>query len=67
MTPKTKAGVLIHKHLNYFGLDKDEVNDEKAKQSALITVDEILKVLDGFSYTPTQDYWQSVRQEIEQL
>jgi len=43
MAPKVKAKDLIHKHLNYFGTNKDAVEREKAKQSAIITVDEILQ------------------------
>ena len=36
-----------------------------AKTYALIAVNEIISVLNGFAYTPTQYFWQEVKQEIE--
>lgn len=73
MTPKIKAKELFKK----FSKGKDDHGwslcefDSCAKQCALISVDEILNVLDnndiqGYS----QDliyYWQEVKQEIEKL
>lgn len=73
MTPKEKAFSL------YFKFIRDVIGDDKkAKQCALIAVDEILNmcklyhnhnvVIDTKIYTElTIDYWQEVKQEIEQL
>jgi len=46
MKAKDKAKELVKKFTDYFGVDRDEVNDEKAKQWALISVDEILNSFD---------------------
>jgi len=77
MTPKEKAKELVHKHLNYFGVNKDSVEEEKAVISAMITVDEILKLpmlsagwQDGInlpSNNRQKPYWQEVKKEIENL
>jgi hypothetical protein len=66
MTPKEKAKELV----NAMGLSTSYTikNGEKiplyrnqyAKQCALIAVDEILSVLNGY----TQDYWKEVKQEL---
>ena len=63
MTPREKAVELVHK----FGMENQYY--ERAKQCALIAVDEILNVtaglngwIDGF-----QSYWTEVKQEIEKL
>ena len=61
MTPKAKAFSL------YFKFIRDVIaDDKKAKQCALIAVDEIInagKDVDEFS----DSYWQQVKQEIEKL
>jgi hypothetical protein len=79
MTPKEKAEELVDKFCDEIPMETSlndsikEVNrkmmaDRKtSKQCALIAVDEICKVLDGFNYTPTQDYWKEVKQEINKL
>lgn len=76
MKPKEKAKNLIHKHLNYFGTNKDSVDEEKAKVSAIITVDEILQDFAGYRVKhyltlnqakELSEYWQEVKQEIEKL
>lgn len=62
MTPKEKAGELYNKMYDF------SIFDESAKQCALIAVDEIL---DMVKHTPIEfietDYWQEVKQEIENL
>ena len=61
MTPKEKAEELYGKHfVALFIMEK-----ENAKRSALVTVDEILE-LDNFSIEG-RDYWQEVKQEIQNL
>jgi hypothetical protein len=64
MTPKEKAFEL------YFKFYRDIIADnDKAKQSALIAVDEIIKNdkenygINGFVF----EYWKEVKQEIEKL
>ena len=60
MTPKEKAGDLFYK----FSMENQYY--ERAKQCALIAVDEILNVLnviDNFEMI----YWEQVKQEIEKL
>ncbi len=62
MTPKEKAGELYNKMYDF------SIFDESAKQCALIAVDEIL---DMVKHTPIEfietDYWQEVKQDIENL
>jgi len=76
MTPENKAKNIIHKHLNYFGINRDEVEQEKAKQSALITVDEILQDYASYRVKPyltlsqaveLSEYWAEVKEELEKL
>ena len=66
MTPKEKAQELVKKYLTYFPeFYHDEMsydyNEDKAKECALIAVDEILKI------TWVEDYWREVKYEIEKL
>ena len=62
MTPREKAVELVHK----FGMENQYY--ERAKQCALIAVDEILiSKQDLPIYDVHWDYWQSVKQEIEKL
>ena len=66
MTPKEKAEELFNKYYSYLkaNLMHDEEAREDAKECALITVDEILKII----HTNMEDkYWQEVKQEIEKL
>jgi hypothetical protein len=62
MTPKEKAIELIEK---FYGLPTGNTNRcvdwLTATESALITVDEIMKALNGYDFY----YWQQVKQEIE--
>jgi hypothetical protein len=57
MTPQEKAVELVHK----FGMENQYY--ERAKQCALIAVDEVLNVIDNFEMI----YWEEVKQEIEKL
>ncbi len=71
MTAKEKAKELVEK-FEYNGVFIDDIrmNEEDAKQCALICIDEILeshyKVLVGVM-PKTYDYWTEVKQEIEKL
>ncbi len=61
MTPKEKAENLVQRFI-YRRTDYVEVDD--AKQCALITADEAIKV----AYWPTaRQYWKEVKEEIEKL
>ena len=69
---KTEAGLIYEKN----NLEYNKYYDELAKQSALIAVDEILKItcLKDFDYkkyfndnSEFINYWQEVKQEIEKL
>ena len=67
MTPKEKAEELVKKYhkdvlnTNYFG-------HKKAKQCALIAVEEIIEAIQmGYCEDPALKYWQEVKQEIEKL
>ena len=66
---KEKAEQLFYK----FFLIKDEVYDEcrmhenEAKQSALIAVDEIIRIENHHKNHKWVEYWQEVKQEIENL
>ena len=65
MTPKEKAKELVNK-FHTAVLDRDgtsAMNGFEAKQCALIAVDEILNILP----LANRDYWQQVKQEIENL
>jgi hypothetical protein len=68
MKPKEKALKLLSEYLIHFIEfydDKEfDYNTDKAKQCALIAVDEILKII----HTNMEDkYWQEVKKEIEKL
>lgn len=68
MTPKEKAKELVDK---FYEILPYWVNEQDAKQCALIAVDEIIKLRKGYFYctNPMQDesYWQEVKTEIELL
>jgi hypothetical protein len=68
MTPKEKAIELIDKfRLNVVDYEGSGLNDFKAKQCALIAVDEILQITWVDKFLTVQDYWNEVKQEIEKL
>jgi hypothetical protein len=61
MTPKEKAEELYFKMYDVYGYDDYRL---RAIKCALITVDEILKII----HTNMEDkYWQEVKREIENL
>ena len=63
MTPKEKAKELVEKYdstLTYLE------SKSKAKQCALIAVDEIIYVLDAY-IDPVRMYWEKVYREIQAL
>lgn len=64
MTPKEKALELVEKfRLKVLDYDGNGLNGFKAKQCALIAVDEIIRVLQDES----DWYWDEVKEEIEKL
>jgi hypothetical protein len=75
MTPKEKAIYLYRNYLIFFPEFYSEkeyyYNEDKAKQCALIAVDEIIKETKLHDKTIYQHgrtfYWQEVKQEIEKL
>jgi hypothetical protein len=68
MTPKDKAIDLIDSHLT---LTNGLIEYKLVKKSALITVDEIIKALPPFTYglefVAKIEFWNNVKQEIENL
>ena len=68
MTPKGKAEELILKYLRVNNDTKEWFHKELARQCALVAVDEILTVLYDLDITSAvENYWEEVRQEIENL
>ena len=76
MIPKEKAQELFDKYYQIFEDDEDEHFIDTCKRisklSALIAVDEIIKVLvylsnGEFTYIHNVEYWQEVKQELEKL
>lgn len=65
MTPKEKADQLFMSHLNCLCVS-DGTAEAKAKQSAIITANEVLSVLDMYHIFAV-NYWKSVKEEIEKL
>lgn len=71
MTPKEKAKELVQKYVTYFPeFYHDEMsydyNEDKAKQCALIAVNEIINSA-LFKWLEDEIYWEEVKQEIEKL
>ena len=70
MTPKEKAKDLVYKFYPsvQWKLGQEDCLD-RAKQCALIAVDEILNFRTFLKSMPLEDiyYWQEVKKEIEQL
>ena len=70
MTPKEKAQELFDKYATYVVMWTGgiEVENQNCKQCALIAVDEIMKSLDDVLHpNPFGQYWNKVKQEIENL
>lgn len=67
MTPKEKAEQLIERfRMNVLDYEGCSINDHKAKQCALIAVDEIINSA-LFKWLEDEIYWQEVKQEVEKL
>lgn len=70
MTPKEKAKELRDKFYDQrdYVMIGDEFANERARQCALIAVEEIMDVLwDNGTSSNYYKYWQEVKQEIERL
>ena len=69
MTPKEKAKELVEIfRLKVLDYDGNGINGFKAKQCALIAVDEILKVVSFYNDSQAEViYFKEVKQEIEKL
>ena len=69
MTPKQKAEELVEKfRLNVLDYENNGLNSFKAKQCALIAVNEILSVITNSNdYYIMSNYYQQVKKEIEKL
>ena len=77
MIPKEKAEDLFYKMLKNSISTSDKSALFRAKQNALIAVDEVLETLDSppirtgneshMLWKATVDYWKEVKQEIDKL
>lgn len=71
MTPKEKAQELVKKYEIQFLSFGDYLPTIKAKQCALIAVDEIIYNISGLEdsvwYNNASGFWEEVKQEIEKL
>ena len=72
MTPKEKAEELVERfRMNVLDWEGCSINEHKAKQCALIAVDELINaatpVFDSFWPVNTTEYWQEVKQEIKNI
>lgn len=67
MTPKEKAEQLIERfRMNVLDYEGCSINDHKAKQCALIAVDEVINS-ELYKWLEDEIYWQEVKQEVENL
>ena len=71
MTPKEKAKELIDKFSplakNWDCYNDEPLEENNAKQCAIIALDEIMKICSEFDPWCGLDYWYKVKQEIEKL
>jgi len=76
MTPQEKANELVNNFMEYSHTDfipykggyQMDSQIENAKQCALIAVDEIIQEMNSVMLpNPFKQYWQEVKQQIEQL
>lgn len=69
MTPKEKTEELVERfRMNVLDWEGCSINEHKAKQCALIAVDEILNLASFYNDTQGEvTYWTEVKQEIENL
>ena len=69
MTPKEKAKELVEKYAYHLWIGS-VCDYDKAKECALIAVDEILNLIVGiydYDYNSLNPYWQGVKEEIKKL
>ena len=70
MTPKEKAKELVNKFFRNDFLHHD-INYQQAKECAIIAVDNAIDALSflpyGLDYLQQIDFWEGVKQEIENL
>ena len=67
LTPKEKAKELFSKYQNiYLTEDSMGINDELAKECALIAIDEIIKIKLLWFQKDTEhlDFWKEVKEEL---
>lgn len=70
MTPKEKAAQLYNKcnpHCLTKSFYGDDIERQSTKQCAIIAVDEIIKIEKHHIHDLWVEYWQKVKQEIENL
>ena len=71
MTAKEKAKELIDKFSplakNWDCYNDEPLEENNAKQCAIIALDEIMKIFSEFNPWGGLDYWYKVKQEIEKL
>lgn len=69
MTPKEKAKELIDEHRKWVNQIEGSYSEtEYAKKAALITIDEVIASNTNVTgQTINGDYWQEVKQEIQNL
>jgi hypothetical protein len=66
MDAKEKAEELVDNfRLNVLDYEGCGINEHKAKQCALISVDEIIKSINPFGMFLGKDYWEEVRDYLE--
>lgn len=70
ITPKEKAKELVHRFRNYLNVSHDK-NDNafyevlNTKECALLVVDEIIEQQSDCASKTLENYWEQVREEIE--
>lgn len=70
MTPKEKANELFYEFYNEIDshfVENEWILKEASKQCALIAVDEIMQNQYDLTPKPFDNYWQEVKQEIENI
>jgi len=67
MSPKEKAKELYDKYFELVEAQTAEQQEDNARKSALIAVDEIIKLPIAIGISDLIDYWENVKQEIRYL